>query len=586
MPSTAPATTSSPLGADVETPPPGRWSRWRPKVPRYSAWFARLVVLLAMAGVLLPEEIDARLDAAGQLLPLRAQAYATATVVAASLLILLMANGLTRRKRRAWQLMCGLLAVNSVVFLVRGVDLLGAVASLSLLLLLLAARAEFYALPDPSSRWVALRVLVTFGSGSALIGFLVVLRYSHTETSTLHAAEHTLLGLVGVGGPARFPTDHASDVATITLATLGLLTLLFTAVVALKTPEPSPRQSPEDVARLRTLLERHGDRDSLGYFALRSDKAVVFSPSGKAAVAYRPLSGVSLAGGDPIGDPEAWPQAIEAWLHEARRHAWTPAVLGASEPGATAYHRAGLEALELGDEAILCVGEFSLEGRSMRVVRQAVNRVTRAGYTVRCRRVGEVDPQERAAIRAAADGWRDGEAERGFSMALSRTAEDVDPGCVLVTCLDPDGELCAVLQFVPWGSSGLSLDLMRRSRDSENGLIELMVSDLVLRAAPDLGVERISLNFAVFRSALERGARIGAGPITRAWRHVLLFASRWWQIEALYRANVKFRPDWEPRFVCFQRARDLPRVALAAAEAEAFLERPRLASVIPFGRRG
>ena len=85
---------------------------------------------------------------------------------------------------------------------------------------------------------------------------------------------------------------------------------------------------------------------------------------------------------------------------------------------------------------------------------------------------------------------------------------------------------------------------------------------------------RVSLNFAVFRDAIERGERIGAGPILRAWRALLVFASRWWQIESLYRFNVKFRPYWEPRFISFPSSRDLPRIAVAALEAEAFIVRP------------
>ena len=43
------------------------------------------------------------------------------------------------------------------------------------------------------------------------------------------------------------------------------------------------------------LVLGDGERDSLGYFATRRDKAVVFSPSGKAAVTYRVVSGVMLA---------------------------------------------------------------------------------------------------------------------------------------------------------------------------------------------------------------------------------------------------------------------------------------------------
>ncbi len=87
-------------------------------------------------------------------------------------------------------------------------------------------------------------------------------------------------------------------------------------------------------------------------------------------------------------------------------------------------------------------------------------------------------------------------------------------------------------------------------------------------------MRRLSLNFAVFRQALEHGERLGAGPLLRGWRSLLVFASRWFQIESLYRFNAKFRPTWEPRYVCYPAARDLPRVMLAALEAEAFLVWP------------
>src|SRR5262249_35213366 len=238
-------------------------------------------------------------------------------------------------------------------------------------------------------------------------------------------------------------------------------------------------------------------RDSLGYFATRRDKAVIFSPSGKAAVTYRVVNGVALASGDPIGDPEAWGLAIRAWLDHVRAYSWTPAGMGASEEGATAYGREDLRVLELGDEAIVHVGQFTLDGREMRPVRQAVHRVQRAGYTVRIRRHEEISPAEMGHIIELAAKWRDTETERGFSMALGRLGDPADGQCVLVEALDEDGREAAVLSFTPWGVTGLSLDLMRRDRQSDNGLMEFMVAALV-EVAPKLGVQRISLNFAVF----------------------------------------------------------------------------------------
>ncbi len=94
------------------------------------------------------------------------------------------------------------------------------------------------------------------------------------------------------------------------------------------------RSTGEDESAIRGLLELYGKNDSLGYFATRRDKSVVFAPNGRAAVTYRVEVGVCLASGDPIGDPRAWPAAIGAWLTLCQSYGWAPGVMGASSTGA------------------------------------------------------------------------------------------------------------------------------------------------------------------------------------------------------------------------------------------------------------
>ena len=280
-----------------------------------------------------------------------------------------------------------------------------------------------------------------------------------------------------------------------------------------------------------------------------------------------------LAAGDPIGDPEAWPGAIHAFLDEAARHAWVPAVVGCGELGAEIWCREGdLTALELGDEAIVDVAGFSLQGRAMRNVRQMVTRVCKQGYVAEFHRTGDLTRDQIDNLIRQADSWRGSPTERGFSMALGRVGAAGDERCVIATATE-NGVLRAILHFVPWGSDGLSLDLMRRDRAAQPGLNDFLIVETI-KHAPEFGVKRISLNFAAFRSALERGERIGAGPVIRAWRRILLFMSRWFQIESLYKFNAKFCPDWVPRFMVFPSTRDTPRIGLAALEAEAFLVWP------------
>jgi len=245
-----------------------------------------------------------------------------------------------------------------------------------------------------------------------------------------------------------------------------------------------------------------------------------------------------------------------------------------SEEAAQAYVDAGLRALSMGDEAIIDVADFTLEGRTMRPVRQAVTRVQRAGYHAEVVRHGDLSPEALTQYVQLAEQWRGARTERGFSMALGRVGEAEDGRCVVATATE-NGVLRALLHFVPWGSDGLSLDLMRRDRSAQPGVNDFLIVEAI-RAAHALGVKRISLNFAVFRAALERGERIGAGPVLRVWRRFLVFISRWFQIESLYKFSAKFCPVWVPRFFVFPGTRDAVRVGVAALEAEAFLVWPRL----------
>jgi lysyl-tRNA synthetase class 2 len=489
--------------------------------------------------------------------------------------MLLVARSLARRKRAAWWAAL----VTAVASLLLGVasDLLDgfwAPAELAvqalLAVALLLARPEFTVLPDP----VDVRRAVRGGlAGAALLLLAGAVLVGVCDTASGSALERLWYAgagmLVSVDSYVVFPSGVVVPTwVDVLLNVAGTLAVLTTAFLLFRPPaDPSALGAAED--DLRALLARGECGDSLGYFNLRRDKTAVFAPNGRAAVVHRVIGGVSVASADPVGNPQSWPAAIGAWQEQLGRHGWIPAVVGASETGATAYHRAGLQALEVGDEAVLDVADFSLEGRSVRGVRQAVNRLQRSGSVVAVRWQSHLGPGELAEVVDAAERWREG-AERGFSMALGRIGDPADPDLLVATCRDAQGALTAVLTFVPWGSDGVSLDLMRRDPAAANGTVELTVTRVVAFAA-EHGLERISLNFAVFRSVFERGSRLGAGPVLRLWYRTLLLLSRSWQLEQLYRANAKYQPRWVPRFVCFDRTADLPRIGVAVARAEQFL---------------
>jgi lysyl-tRNA synthetase class 2 len=509
------------------------------------------------------------------------------TSFAWAFVLALLAAALAARKRIAWWILVGYLVasigwnVGGLIASPRSVmddvgEVIGLAFHAAAILFLLLARKEFWAKVRRGALVKAAATLVAGMGIGTLIGW-ALLEFS---PGSLAREDRFWYALNRVSAFAGADSDsfsgHPHVFVNALLGLFGALALMVAAIVLFQSQRAENALTGEDESAIRGLLELFGKNDSLGYFATRRDKAVVFAPNGRAAITYRVEVGVCLASGDPVGDPKAWPQAIEAWLTLCQAYGWAPGVMGASSAAAEAFRQAGLNALQLGDEAILYPDNFRLSGPDMRAVRQAVTRARRAGATVRIRRHRDIGSEEMAQVIERADVWRDTDSERGFSMALGRLGDPADSDCLLVEALQNDA-VVAMLSLVPWGTNGVSLDLMRRSPQSPNGTIELMVSELCMQAE-GIGVTRVSLNFAMFRSAIEQGAQLGAGPVARLWRGLLVFFSRWWQLETLYRSNMKYQPDWVPRYACYEDARLVPRVGVASVIAEGFL-------VLPFSRR-
>ena len=393
----------------------------------------------------------------GNYLPVLIHSTAFATQTFTGVAMVILGRGLIRRKKRAWVLSLIIFAVNigSDFFRSQRHPLQIAIAATFILLLVLFRR-EFYAISDPQTKWLPLIGFILAFIVMLSIGTLVLLnrhRDSFVGQPSLWNIVLTVVeGFFGIAGPIEFINSHTSDYVETTLATLGIFILLVPLALYFRRVKPLPKMSNEDIETVRKLIKHDIDQDSLGYFATRRDKSVIWSQNKKAGIAYRVESGVMLASGDPFGEFSLWTEAIDAFLEEAKRHAWTPAVMGASDRGGEVWvEHAGMTAFDIGDEAIIKVKDFTLEGRPMANVRQMVNRIKRKGYVAYTTRWCDLDINMRVELRGLAKKWRYGVPERGFSMALDRFGEDID-GDAVITIATLGDEIKGLLR--PMGKRG------------------------------------------------------------------------------------------------------------------------------------
>jgi lysylphosphatidylglycerol synthetase-like protein (DUF2156 family) len=554
------------------------------RVRRWAAGAIAVAGAVDLLGAITPP-LRGRLHLVVQFLPYAATQAAGALVALAGIGLLALARGVRRGQRRAHLIAVGVLAVTLVLHLARGGDVEQSLFAAGVLAFLVLYRREFPAASDRPSLRSAAIALVVGVVGITVLATVVVeitLRFDLDKRGLpwWRAGQAVVERLVGLHG-VRLP-DRIDDFLSPSLAAIGVAIAVVALVLATR-PLVDRRRSAGRAAeaRARDVVRRHGE-GTLDYFALRSDKQWFFHRD--SLVAYAIYSGICLVSPDPIGPLSEREQVWCAFRRFTDERGWVVAIMGASEQWLPVYRATGMHDIYIGDEAVVDVARFSLEGGHMKGLRQAYNRIAKYGYTVTFHDPGRLDRVTAEKLTGLMAQSRRGEFERGFSMVLGRIFDPRDEGLLLCVVTGPDGCPAAMCQFVPAsGIGGYSLDLMRRDRgEHPNGLIDFALV-ATINHLRELGCQGLSLNFAALRSILE-GER-GDGATQRVERWALKKMSSFLQIETLWRFNAKYGPEWLPRYVVYDTAEHLVPVVLAILRAESLSEVPVIGRMIAASER-
>ena len=557
-------------GGLVWPPVPNLVCRLR-RVRRLAAAGIAVLGLADLVSAVVPPQVRGRLHPLLGYIPLGVSEAAGALVALAGVGLLALARGVRRGQRSAWLVSMLLLAGTVALHLIRHGEVVQSIAALALVVLLWWSRRSFRARFDLPSMRAGLATL--FGGvvavtiiGATILWDVIPTHPSDRSISWTQAWWATAGRLVGIRTVPLNPRVDAFLNPALLAVGLGLAAV---ALVLAFRPVVDRRRSggrTDTTERAADVVRRRGT-GTLDYFALRSDKQSFLERDG--LVAYAIYGGICLVSPDPICAPEERDELWAAFRRYADDHGWPVAVLGAGEQWLGVYRRSGMHERYIGDEGVVDVRTFSLDGGTRKGLRQAVNRIAKYGYTITFHDPARMDPALEDAVRAIMVKRRRGEVERGFSMTLGRIFDPRDQGLLLAIAHGPDGNPVAFCQFVPApGIHGYSLDLMRRD-DGEhpNGLLDFVLVRTIERLRGN-GDEHLGLNFAAMRAVL---AGEDGGGLQR-W--LLRRMSDSMQIESLWRFNAKFGPDWQPRYVVWDAAENTLPTALAIARAESFWELP------------
>lgn len=539
---------------------------WRSRLGIWTAALLTGIVGIVNLVSAVTPSVAARVELIREIFPFQVRAGAHLFAVLAGFILLTLASSLLRRKRVAWLLTLVLLAISMISNLVKGLDYEESILAGVLFAQLLLMRKWFTAQSDRPSLTRGVRVLLAallFTLAYGTLGFYLLDKEFNQQFDLWEALNQTLAMFFTADNGGLQPTNRFGRFFANSVEWVGLLTVLYALWMLLRPVLLRSGATPEERQKARLIVEQYG-RSSLARFALLDDKVYYFSPSGRSVIAYAQKGRGAIALGDPIGPSDDRREAIIGFQQFCARNDWLPAFYQTLPDDLALYKAAGFQVLQIGEEAIVDLHTFTLEGKAGKNLRTAVNKLTKAGHKVEFY-LPTIATDLLKELRTVSDEWLQTMhgAEKKFS--LGWFDEDYLRDCEIAVVRSSTGQIQAFANIVPeYQCNDATIDLMRHRAEIERGTMDFLFISL-FQHFKERGYDGFNLGLSALSGVgkADKSARLEKG-IHYLYEHL----NQFYNFKGLHEYKDKFHPRWEPRYFVFPSLTALPDVVIALIRAD------------------
>jgi phosphatidylglycerol lysyltransferase len=486
--------------------------------------------------------LPARMAILRDVLPLSVLEVSHLLASVIGMLLLILARGLQRRLDAAYWLTLVLLLAGAVFSLLKGIDYEEATLLALLAMALAPARRLFYRRASLFSTtfsigWIG-AILAVLGCAT----WLVLFSYKHVDYSADLWWEFSFRQ----GGAPRALR------ALVAAAAAGMLFALASLIRPVRLHREPPSEA--DLNRALPLIKRFPSAQA--HLALMGDKSLLFDAAHEAFVMYGIEGRSWVTMGDPVGsDDDVRRELVWAFLEQCEYAGGWPVFYQVSPADLDLYLEVGMNLLKIGEEARVRLDAFNLDGKSKKVLRNTVNKLTREGLRL------EIVPAEAVApllprLKEISDAWlRDKNVrEKRFSLGA------FDPHYLVRTPMalvwQNDRLVAFANLFLNDTREEASVDLMRFLPDGPTGIMDYLFVELMQWAQAE-GYRWFNLGMAPLAGLQNRRQaplwnRFGALVFGRG--------ERFYNFRGLQRYKDKFDPEWEPRYMAVPGGIALPMI--------------------------
>lgn len=526
---------------------------------------ALLILALGIVNIVsvLTPAIHERLVFLKNFLPVSAIAASNYFVLVAGLFLLVTAAFMLKGLKMAWYFALGLCLLSLVGNLTKAIDYEEASFSLIVIIALITSRKEYYVKHNSRLRFLGIQTTLLSAGAVLLYGivgfYYLDARHFNVDFSFIQSVRYTLQNYVLIGSSDLVPQDSFARGFLLSINISGLLSIAFLMYTLIRPYIIKDTTEEAEFTWANEQLDKYGS-SAMDYFKTYKDKLIYRIPEMEGFISYRISGNFAVVLESPVCAPENQKALIKSFDKYCFESGVKSFYYRVAEEDLAPFVASGKKRLYLGQEGIVDLTNFTLEGGSRKSIRNALKKVTDTGYKGKLY-VAPIKDGLLQKIKSVSDEWL-AETEREeivFSQGMFDWEELKKQ--TIITVENSEEKIVAFLNVIPDYAPGEgTYDLIRKTNDAPNGVIDFILVEL-FKYLKATGCTTVNLGFAPL-SGLDDPKNLTERSMKFAYEKIRSFS----HYKGLRDAKDKFSPVWHNKYLVYDQDYDLIQVPAVLAK--------------------
>ena len=379
-------------------------------------------------------------------------------------------------------------------------------------------------------------------------------RHFHIDFNIFQSFWYTLQNFFLIGSSDLVPHDvFARDfIYLIKVSGFASISFLVYSLVRPYVFKITPTE--EEIARAKSLTHQFG-KSALDFFKTYSDKFIYAPDDINAYISYRVNLNFAVVLEDPVSENmEEMKKCISSFSKYCYENGLKDIYYRVPKESLPVYLELSRKSLFLGQEGVVDLDSFSLEGGEKKSIRNALNKIKEQGYTTHINNPPLRDGLIQK-LKAVSDEWLKLTEREEIIFSQGMFVEKEIKEQTVISIENSEEKIIAFLNVIPdYVKDEGTYDLLRKTADAPNGIMDHILIEL-FKYFKASGIRYVNLGFAPM-SGLDDPHTFTEKSMKFAYEKIRSFS----HYKGMRDYKEKFNPLWNDKFLIYSNDYDLLQV--------------------------